>query len=275
MFNLIIGFTDEASSDRILEYTDDHIKAWAAPNQTLDIQRLRNLPTLLMPEPQNSAAEQRAQIGHIEDLTPTRGGYRFRLVPNPALPVLDTGVIEERASALHISGWEFNRTHWAVKDVDLYRALDSDIFGRTDTPKVFTWPRDKPREADLVAVMMPFALEFSPVYDTIKAACAEAGLRAVRADDMWEADHIFDDIIGLIWRARVVISDFTGTNANVFYETGLAHSLGRDTIQITQHFADVPFDLRSIRTLTYYNNSQGRDELSPQITARLRDLASR
>ena len=60
-------------------------------------------------------------VSAIEDLTPTRGGYRFRLVPNPRLPVLDTAVIEEHAGDLRISGWEFNRTHWAVKDVDLYR----------------------------------------------------------------------------------------------------------------------------------------------------------
>jgi hypothetical protein len=129
---------------------------------------------------------------------------------------------------------------------------------------VFTWPLDKPREADLVAVMMPFASAFDPVYDTIKAACAEAGLRAVRADDMWDADHIIDDVIRPIWRARVVVSDFTGTNANVFYETGLAHSLGRDTIQITQNFADVPFDLRSIRTLTTTTTPKAATNCGPR-----------
>ena len=68
-----------------------------------------------------------------------------------------------------------------------------------------------------------------------------------RADDIWVNDHIMADIIGLIWRARVVISDLSGKNANVFYETGIAHTLGRDVIQITRAPADVPFDLQPLR----------------------------
>lgn len=43
-----------------------------------------------------------------------------------------------------------------------------------------------------------------------------------------------DDVISLIWRSRVVIADFTTRNLNVFYETGIAHTLGGDVIQIAQ-----------------------------------------
>src|SRR6266700_3613748 len=44
----------------------------------------------------------------------------------------------------------------------------------------------------------------------------------------------------LIDRSRVVICDCTKRNPNVFYEIGIAYTLGRDVILITQNDADVP-----------------------------------
>jgi hypothetical protein len=120
MYNLIVGFTDgHASVDRVVEYTDNAILQYIGPSGTVDPARLRNLPTLLLPELQDSRSRQVARVGHVEDLTLAGGIYRFRFVPTPAMPEIDTARIEELAQALQIDGWEFNRTHWAVKDVDL------------------------------------------------------------------------------------------------------------------------------------------------------------
>lgn len=141
-------------------------------------------------------------------------------------------------------------------------------------PKVFRLPTELAAEADLVAVMMPFAAEFGFVYASLQEAVAAADMRCFRADDIWINAHVMDDVINLIWRARVVIADLTGKKPNVFYETGIAHSLGRDVIQVTQSMDDVPFDLRAIRTLTYLNNGEGRDDLKGRLTDRLRNLGS-
>jgi hypothetical protein len=276
MYNLIIGFTQgQAAIERVLEYTDDDLKAWLAPSGILDAARLRNLPTLLMPELQDSSAEQLARVGHVEDMARVGTVWRFRFVANESVPALDTARIEELAVDLQIDKWEFQRTHWAVKDVDLYRAIAPAVIRAPSGPTVFRLPTELPVEEDLVAVMMPFAAQFDPVYDTIKAAVADAGMRCHRADDIWVNNHITEDIINLLWRARVVIADLTSKNANVFYETGIAHTLGRDTIQISQTMADVPFDLQTVRTLTYLNNDQGRDALRPKVAGRLTDLTSR
>jgi hypothetical protein len=120
---------------------------------------------------------------------------------------------------------------------------------------------------------MPFEASLTPVYDALRAAATHAGFRCHRADDIWENAHIMDDVLSLIWRARVIISDFTGKNPNVFYETGIGHTIGRDIIQIAQVIDDVPFDLRPIRTLTYLNNGEGRTRLTQQVAARLQSLA--
>lgn len=99
-------------------------------------------------------------------------------------------------------------------------------------------------------------------------------MRCFRADDIWERDHILDDVLSLIWRARVVVADLSGKNPNVFYEAGIAHTLGRATILVAKSMDDVPFDLRPIRTLQYLNNGEGRDNLAEGITKRLLTLTA-
>ncbi|MFI7219147.1 hypothetical protein [Micromonospora maritima] len=275
MYNLLVGFPEgTAFGGRVVEHTDEAIRAYVAPSGRVEPSRLVNLPTLVMPELGDSEP-QVARVGRIENLILSGSDYRFRFVPNPAVPEIPITRIEAAAQHLGITDWEFVRTHWAVKDVDLYRVLNETVAGGTPAPRVFRLPIEAPREADLVAVMMPFDARFDPVYEALDAAAADAGLRCHRADNIWVHDQIMDDLISLIWRARAVISDFTSKNANVFYETGIAHTLGRDVIQITQSVEDVPFDLRSIRSVPYLANGEGLLRLREQVADRLRDLVAR
>ena len=55
--------------------------------------------------------------------------------------------------------------------------------------------------------MMPFGAAFSPAYTALGEAAQAAGMHMQPADEIWVNDHIMADIIDLIWRARVVISD--------------------------------------------------------------------
>lgn len=278
MFNLIVGFTGgTADSDRLLEHTADYVKQWVKPAGAVDPMRLMALPTLLMPERGGDAA-QVARLGHVEHFTFTsRSSVRFQFVPAPGLPVIPLSEIESRADSLDMHDWEFTRTHWAVKDVDVYGALMGYLMPGSNTgaakDRVFKVPIAAP-EHDLVAVMMPFGKEFDPVYDALGVAADAAGMRAVRADDIWIHDHVMDDIVNLIWRARVVISDLSGKNPNVFYETGLAHAWGRDVIMITRSADDVPFDLRSLRYIPYLPNSEGMGALQSSVYSRLNSLKS-
>lgn len=106
----------------------------------------------------------------------------------------------------------------------------------------------------------------------MKAGIEAAGMRCLRTDDIWERDHILDDVLTLIWRARVVTADLSEKNPNVFYETGIAHTLGRDTILVAQFMNDIPFDLQGIQAIKYLNNGEGGAELSRGITSRLKTI---
>lgn len=273
MYNLLVGFPEgSAWGGRVVEYTDDGVKSYIAPSGGVDPSRLLNLPTLVMPELGDSTAVQVARIGHIEDLSRTGADYSFRFVANSEIGEIATERIEAAAEALRIDRWEFSRTHWAVKDVDLYRVLGELILGVRLAPRVFNFPVDVPRNPTLVAVMMPFDPSFDPVCDAIRAGVADVGLACQRADDIWISDHVMDDVVRLLWSARVVLADLTDKNPNVLYEAGIAHSLGRDTIQIAQSTDDIPFDLRGLRSINYEVSAPGLLQLRSQISTRLSNL---
>jgi hypothetical protein len=142
----------------------------------------------------------------------------------------------------------------------------------TFAPSVFAVP-EASVELDLVAVMMPLRAEFDPVYKTIVRACKSAGFRSLRADDIWEDSVIIQDIFNLIFRAQVVVVDFSTKNPNVMYETGIAHTLGKHVFPISQSLDDVPFDLQHHRVLRYLNNRQGLEKMEATLGARLRQVA--
>jgi len=121
MFNLIIGCLEgRVAADRVLEYTDSELKTWFESAGDLDVSRLAALPTLLMPETSDSRSEQLARIGHVENVTRAGRNWRFRFVDNPSIAPIDTARIENLATDLGIEEFEFRRTHWAVKNVDVY-----------------------------------------------------------------------------------------------------------------------------------------------------------
>lgn len=139
------------------------------------------------------------------------------------------------------------------------------------SPSVFEIP-EEPMDHELVAVMMPFSAEFDPVYSAIKAAVVRAGLKPLRVSDIWQNSTIIQDVFSLIFRANVVICDLSGKNPNVFYEAGIAHTLGKQVVPLSQSEADVPFDLRHHRYLHYLKNREGLGVLEDQLCERLKTL---
>jgi hypothetical protein len=143
----------------------------------------------------------------------------------------------------------------------------------TFAPHVFQIP-DGHAEPDLVAVMMPFALEFRAVYEAIKSASSTCALRCTRVDDIWENSTIIQDIFSLIFRAQVVVVDFTGKNPNVMYETGIAHTLGKHVVPISQSLEDVPFDMKHHRVLKYLPNTEGLSRFSSDLSSKFRQVGA-
>lgn len=143
----------------------------------------------------------------------------------------------------------------------------------TFAPNVFQVPDNTTIESDLVAVMMPFKSEFNPIIGGIRQASFNAGFRCLRVDDIWEESAVVQDIFNLIFRAHAVVVDFTGKNPNVMYETGIAHTLGKHVIPISQSLDDVPFDISQHRVLKYLPNQEGLNFMIPKLAERLRYIS--
>lgn len=169
---------------------------------------------------------------------------------------------------------EFVRARYADPADDGESISSHNEPGRTIvfTPSVFKVP-DAIVNKQLVSVMMPFDSSMNDVHAAVKAAARAANLECQRVDDIWEDSTVIQDVFSLIFRSFIVVCDFSRRNANVFYEAGIAHTLGKHVVPITQSADDIPFDLRHHRHLVYLNNAEGRVALQEGLTKRLQQLA--
>ncbi len=278
---------------RVFEYTSDFLSARFGELERPEVDELLSLPCLFAYERHEDTD---AHIGSITNLRKRGGEVRIEYAFDPNLPSVPAQRFSELGWELDIADWEFNRVHWAVKDVDIFHELiNADVFtsqqvaaspigrrvgydsagvGLESTeaqPTVFRVPQGG-IEADLVSVMRPFRQEFDHVYEVLRQVCEELGLRCMDSNEVWNENEVIQDIFSLIFRSRVVICDYSNRNSNVFYEAGISHTLGRTVIPIVQNAEHIPFDLRHHRYIEYLNNAEGLVELKVKITPRLRTL---
>jgi hypothetical protein len=97
-------------------------------------------------------------------------------------------------------------------------------------------------------MLMPFDDKYKSVYeDVITPAAKEMDLEAKRADDIFDVKQpIMQDVWKYINKAKLIISDLSDKNPNIFYEVGLSHAIGKKVILIARNIEDVPFDLRHL-----------------------------
>ena len=102
---------------------------------------------------------------------------------------------------------------------------------------LFDRPHQLPQDRHFdLFVLMPFSSDLKEVYeDHIKNAAVSLNLKIARADDFFSASAVMQDVWNAICKSRLIIADRTGRNPNVFYEIGLAHTVGKSVILITQN----------------------------------------
>lgn len=135
------------------------------------------------------------------------------------------------------------------------------------SPSIFSIPSE-PVDSQLISVMMPFNAAFDNVYSAISDAATETQFACKRVDDIWNHSTVIQDIFSLIFQSYIVVCDFSGKNPNVFYEAGIAHTLGKHVVPITQSEQDIPFDLQHHRYAKYLNNVEGLEKLKQELYTR-------
>lgn len=274
MYHLLVSYsgwpqsTSSIEASRVFEYTDESLSQFYKPAGNLDLAQISRIPALFASET-NGVGEQLAQVGYINHVSTSGRDINLRYTFDTTIPPITNEQLERLSLELNIGSYELSRTHWAVKDVDLFRILYSNQLSVHTSPKIFSTDDIHRVESDLISVMMPFSGDFRSVYEAIGAMAVSLGMRCLRADDIWENDAVIQDIVSLICRSRIVVCDCSRRNPNVFYEAGIAHALGKDVILITQSEQDIPFDLRHLRYLRYLNNNEGRTNLVTELSKRV------
>ena len=123
--------------------------------------------------------------------------------------------------------------------------------------------KSKSHKADCF-VISPFKDPYNEYYrHIIKPSLKKLKVSVARADEIYGVSPIIDDVIDGIYNSKFIIAELSERNANVNYELGIAHSLGKPVILVAKHIDDIPFDYRHLRVITY-------DTMSANWVAKLR-----
>jgi hypothetical protein len=162
----------------------------------------------------------------------------------------------------------------------LQQAADDPDDGILRVTPIFGEPLMRSQFESDIFMIMPFRERFNDIYTGIvRPVVSDLNLTIKRGDDF---SSISGSIMKEVWAAlnacRLVIAETTEINANVYYELGIAHTLGKPTILISQEkeIENIPFDIRHRRFILYNDSIAGgdklEDDLRQQIIWLLNDL---
>lgn len=120
-----------------------------------------------------------------------------------------------------------------------------------------------------VLCLMPFNKRFQKTYDVISDVCRKTGIKCLRSDEPYNPGNLLRQILTQMFESQFVIAVLDGQNPNVFYELGIAHSIGKTVILLASisQVDEIPFDLSSDRLLLYSNNFELRKQLTKAINS--------
>ena len=160
MYNLLVSGNHESwhgepwqieLSRCVNEYTNSTIVEKYGNLDSVAIAELTRLPCIFAYEAFNKLSP---HFGVIRDVTKRQGQVRIEYEIQTCDPFLTADDLENMKFELDIGKWELNRTHWAVKDVNLPKEL------KTKDVLLPTWVREVGKSVDLSTHQFDVALSF-------------------------------------------------------------------------------------------------------------------
>ena len=136
----------------------------------------------------------------------------------------------------------------------------SDFWAKPDPPRAF--------------VVMQYSEPFASLYnEVIEPIANELGFESYRASDVYKPGIILEDIRRGLVESDVIVAEITPVNANVFYELGYAHALGKPTILLADRSsAALPFDISGYRCIFYDNTIHGKRAVEDDLRRHLLNI---
>ncbi|MGB6034901.1 MAG: FRG domain-containing protein [Cryomorphaceae bacterium] len=129
MYNLLVtarnGAWDEEfykfDKSRFLEYTNEEIASALKELSSSHIENLKSYPCLFAYEGEDSDV----RVGYLKSIKEHGRNLRIEFEFQQNIDPIPFEQIKPIAPLLDIRSWEMNRTHWAVKDEDLFKRLQA------------------------------------------------------------------------------------------------------------------------------------------------------
>lgn len=129
MYNLFVTAQQDAwnstyyeyDKSRFLEYTTEEISSALSTLSRENINTLKGYPCLFAYE----GRDKNVRIGFLKDIKERGRNILIEFEIKNDIPPIPFSSIDPIAPLLDIRDWEMNRTHWAVKDEDLFERLIS------------------------------------------------------------------------------------------------------------------------------------------------------
>jgi hypothetical protein len=160
MYNLLVSSSEDAWNGDpwqiklercIREYTDKEITQKLGDLDASAVADLKRLPCIFAYETPNKMDP---HFGVLRDIIHRQGEVKIEYELQQLAPFLTAEELSAMSFDLDISKWELNRTHWAVKDVNLPKEL------RAKGIILPTWSRDLTKAVDISTHSFKVALSF-------------------------------------------------------------------------------------------------------------------
>ncbi len=217
---------------------------------------------------------------HRRKLLPPQSNFRDRL---PDLPInsaqsqdaSEDDFDEKFARALNLAGDDLQQImrralelHDAQKQVN-EPTVDSDFDNKITVEPLWGEPIRRSQFQSDIFMVMPFRDKYNAIYeDVIRPVAANLNLTIKRGDEFTSTrGSIMQEVWAALNACKLVIVETTEVNANVYYELGIAHTLGKPAILITQtkDVVDLPFDIRHLRFTVYDDTIEGSKKLEESL----------
>lgn len=119
------------------------------------------------------------------------------------------------------------------------------------------------------AFLTPFDTEGNRLFNICQSILGRSDIFLRKTDNYVEKDDILMNIVLLIIQSEFILVNIDGRNPNVYYELGIAHTLGKPTILLSKAKYtedDIGFDIRQKKIILYDNFEDLEVKLLSQIS---------
>lgn len=121
-------------------------------------------------------------------------------------------------------------------------------------------------------VLMPLEAYWSqPLWQQLNDLLASLGYDSLQAEALFQ-ENVLENTWTRMNEVDLVIADLTYKHPDVFYKLGMAHTLGKKVVLLTQHARDIPHDFRFLPSIVYDNNLPGLEKLNQALIEKIKHL---